>query len=445
MFRSSLLVLVLLCALLGRAASEKPALVFWHGYGMSYNDVTHHVRPRNFVQAMRDLANSFYGETVVDPPVYSMAIGSSFSAPPRLAEIEAELKQPNPRSDMISSLKMDLSEQVIFGMNQLLQGDVYTYIQRWGFIAIGFSQGGVNFRGVLQMSEILSNHCVLFITYGSPHEGINGVPKEMLPSSVRKLGPEELEKFIQANSPFKHLSREPRAPRLRSGSLLVTINNPLAACNLLKLKAFAMYMFTEDAVVRPVESQVMKLDSSLDMLDIAVFRFTIDGGHLDFSNAPGWASEAASFFKTVISGSPRDASLYVNECLKHRSKFHSFITQEAKQTSRQTLSKSEPSSTTLRHISETPSKQGAPLSGTASTESKTKTLSGAAAKRLKQIGDHLITGLELNEQERKNLAGGAHAVSRQQLSHSGGGGDGSQTAVRSTTTEAKNYRHRPNL
>lgn len=413
MYCYSVLFVLVLCVLSsGGAASEKPAIIFWHGFDMSYNDITSHFKPRTYVQAMRDLATSFYGVEVVDPPVYSVAIGHSFSemAPPRLYDIERELKEEKPGSDRLSSLQMDLFDQVDFGVKQLLHRDIFTYISKNGFIAVGVSLGGVMWRAVLQQSEILISHCFLFVSVGSPHEGISVLNPKLIPKSDIPIETsEDLELFLKTQTPFKHLTRDPRTRKLRAESLLAVINDPIAACNLLRLRAFVMYKFTDDKIVRAPESQHMMLDSSLAMLDIAVVRITITGGHLDFTNSPGWTSDLAALLLSKLS-EERDPHPYL-ECLKQRANFHKFFSREAKQNLQKQSSTSKQKEPSGRMYSSEPLRQREQKHGGASMSQlreAVKQLAPSAnpdaisrgAVRMQKFMDHVEAGVVLNRKER---------------------------------------------
>lgn len=328
-FSVNTIALLVLSVLFLEVVIAKPAIIFWHGFKMSYNDRSELVKPNTLVEVMRTVSDKFSGpktntfvemmrlvsdkfyEPETNPPVYSIAIHDDFDMPVSLSSIEENQDAKRGEEEIQNSLNKDFRVQVTFVEMQIINLlRRHPSIAESGFILIGIDLGGTGFRVLLQNSQTISSHCKTLITVGSPHEGILEVHPKLLPENLNSNS-KEREAFLAEHPTYKHVVRtkSDNVGGHQVKNMLATFNQPLNAGNLLSLKAFIMYKFTKDNVVKPPKSQCMELDKSFAGLKIPMKCKSISGGHLDFrkKGIQSWVDDLVTELDSIYTAVPKQS------------------------------------------------------------------------------------------------------------------------------------------
>lgn len=213
--------------------SNRRPLVIWHGLGDSYNS-----------SAMEDVIS------VINQRYPDMYIHAVYMD-------EDQVK------DQEKSLLGDANEEVEYACEQLsIIPELYN-----GFDAIGFSQGGLLMRALVQRCANITVHNL--VTFGSPHMGIMELPKCENPSDwLCKKKNELLKKQVWHDNIQKSIipAQYFRDPNdydnyVAHSHFLADVNKESInhakqsyGKNLNKLNKFIMVVFTEDTTVVPKES-----------------------------------------------------------------------------------------------------------------------------------------------------------------------------------------------
>eukprot|EP00122_Pirum_gemmata_P021253 Pgem_evm2s19810 len=231
-------------------SSKLLPIVIWHGlggYASSFDNFIHkikfHVREQLFEYVGYELIKD-RGVSFID--IHTIKIGET-------------------RKEQVhNSFFMDANKQVELACEQLRQNKALEN----GFIAIGFSQGGNFFRGVV---ERCGHYLKIYnlITLASQHQGIARVPALWVPKG--SWGIDNVVNGAVNRPMFTKIMQNKLAPAgywhglnekdyLEGNTFLTDINNvkteknPLYKKNLLKLNTFAMVKMTNDKLVDPPES-----------------------------------------------------------------------------------------------------------------------------------------------------------------------------------------------
>ncbi|CDK25449.1 unnamed protein product [Kuraishia capsulata CBS 1993] len=208
-------------------------LVFWHGMGDSYNS--------SAMRRVEEIARE------VDPDVFIHSV-----------YIEADDSK-----DQEASLVGNLTSDILLVCDQLHSLPEIAD----GFNAIGFSQGGLFLRSVMEMCGHDLRMKTL-ITFGSPHNGVKDLPPckpgDFVCKSKNHLLRSQIWRESVQNSiiPAQYF-RDPYQweEYLAHSKFIVNVNNDVVASqntsyakNLERLEKFVMVMFEKDDMVDPKES-----------------------------------------------------------------------------------------------------------------------------------------------------------------------------------------------
>ena len=207
-------------------------LVIWHGLGDNYNS-----------SGMVDVV-SIFNQRYPDMFIYPIFLDAK------------------PSKDQEKTLFGDANKEVEYVCEQLSA----IHELKEGFDAIGFSQGGLFMRALVQRCSSVSVHNL--ITFGSPHMGVLELPmckpndwlcKRKNAILKRQVWHENIQKSIIPAQYF----RDPYEydNYVSHSNFLADVNNELAqksnpayAKNLNKLSKFVMVVFTKDTTLVPKES-----------------------------------------------------------------------------------------------------------------------------------------------------------------------------------------------
>ncbi|KAI7853902.1 Alpha/Beta hydrolase protein [Circinella umbellata] len=274
--------------LLGQTA-EKP-IVLWHGMGDSCCNPESMGRVKDLIQ--KSLPGTF---------VYSIQLGKTVE------------------EDHEAGFFGVVNDQIDFVCDQLagipeLAG---------GFNAIGFSQGGLFFRGYVERCNRPAVHKL--ITFGSPHGGVTDIPNCMSPSDLTCRLMRSMVRYGAYSGYVQHrviqaqYFKNPKNLQgyLKHNIFLPDINNELEDTknetyreNLSSLDAFVMIRFADDSMVKPGETawfwtytednELVPLENqSLYKEDWLGLREL--GGRLKFLVSPGQHMQITDeFFETQI-------------------------------------------------------------------------------------------------------------------------------------------------
>ncbi|XP_062889634.1 palmitoyl-protein thioesterase 1-like isoform X5 [Mobula hypostoma] len=234
--------LLFFCLVLGassrkavRNSTQSPPVVIWHGMGDSCcKGLTLH-----FIRLVKEAIPGIY--------VLPLEIGST---------VEEDIK---------NGYFMNLNDQVELVCNILSKDKK---LQN-GYNAMGFSQGGQFIRAVAQRCP--SPAMINLITFGSPHQGVYGVPHCPGESSdicdwIRKLlNYGAYRSLIQNQYDMCYTCRYTTSLTTIQGckQSFQGINESYKE-NLMKLKKFVMIKFLKDSVVDPIDSEMLPgLSSSI--------------------------------------------------------------------------------------------------------------------------------------------------------------------------------------
>lgn len=212
-------------------ADDYRPVVIWHGLGDNYNS--------SGIHKVHEILDSMY------PGIYVHSI--------RLDE--------NPSSDEQKSFFGDANRQIDEVCKQLRN---ITELLK-GFDSIGFSQGGVFLRGLIERCPLEVNN---FITFGSPHLGVLELPlckdrfdwlcKQRNALLKKQVWRDSVQKRVVPAQYFRdpaHLDQY-----LEHSNYLADINNERAERNATykknfsKLNKLVLVSFTEDTTLVPKES-----------------------------------------------------------------------------------------------------------------------------------------------------------------------------------------------
>jgi len=252
-------------------------IVTWHGAGGSASEC--------------DSLISTIRETLPDVHIHNVAVG------------------PDPEMDKANTVFMKCVDQVQLVCDQLMADPLMAD----GYSAVGISQGGLLIRGLVQRCPLPVKN---LITFGSPHQGVYGIPdcaqatgNEDLCELVRELlsaGAYEpwIQDLIAAaqywHDPLNHTNYA------HGSHYLALVNNEaeekeeLYKARMLQLENFVMLKWTEDQTVIPRESShfefytpgqseaVLPLrESQLYLDDFIGLRSLDEAGNLTFFSVPG--------------------------------------------------------------------------------------------------------------------------------------------------------------
>ncbi|XP_061110760.1 palmitoyl-protein thioesterase 1-like isoform X2 [Conger conger] len=221
------------------------------------------------------LFGSAWGSNTIIPLVMWHGMGDSCCNPISMGSIKKMVEEEVPgiyvRSlmigetileDMENGFFMDVNKQVAFVCNQLSQDSKL----KWGYNAMGFSQGGQFLRAVAQRCPFPP--MINLITVGGQHQGVYGLPRCPGESSqacdwIRKmLNYGAYKNIVQKHIVLAQYWHDPFNEELyRTHSLfLADINQERAVNesykkNLKFLKNFVMVKFLRDSIVDPVDSE----------------------------------------------------------------------------------------------------------------------------------------------------------------------------------------------
>jgi palmitoyl-protein thioesterase len=198
-------------------------LVIWHGLGDSFNS--------SGINSVGELFNSIY------PSAYVHSIQLS----------------PTPSGDRTASLFGDINTQLTTVCAQLQS----VAALRNGFNAIGFSQGGLFLRGLVQTCKGIKMHTL--VTFGSPHNGVaefgncNGDHWESWVCAIDPWAP-----YIQSRVVPAQYFRDPAdlSTFWHKSNFLAPINtaSQVYKARLLSLERLVLVLFLDDETLRPKES-----------------------------------------------------------------------------------------------------------------------------------------------------------------------------------------------
>lgn len=212
---------------------KRRPVVIWHGLGDSYNGSSIH--------RTEDIINQIH------PEVFVYAVGLD----------------ENPSNDKQASFIGDLNRQLEQVCDQI------TAIEdlKDGFDAIGYSQGGLFLRGLLQRCKGAKIHNL--ITFGSPHMGVMDLPpcadsKDLVCKTKNQMLKKQIYyDVIQHQVVPAQYFRDPYdyETYLKHSNFLANINNEVVeefnkeyVDRVKSLNKFIMVQFLEDDMVVPKES-----------------------------------------------------------------------------------------------------------------------------------------------------------------------------------------------
>lgn len=213
--------------------SQHRPVVIWHGLGDNYNG--------SGIHRATELFDSLY------PGIYVYSI----------------YLDKDPSSDQNKSLFGDANDEVDIVCEQLSSN---SYLKD-GFDAIGFSQGGVFLRALIQRCDAINVHNL--ITFGSPHMGVMELPlcksdkdwvckrrNQLLKSQVWN---DSVQKRIIPAQYFRDPYQYDKY--IQHSHFLADINNELADSfnesyvrNLASINMFVLVTFSKDTTVIPKDS-----------------------------------------------------------------------------------------------------------------------------------------------------------------------------------------------
>jgi len=258
-------------------ASTTTPIVTWHGAGGSASEC--------------DPLISTIRETMPDVHIHNVAVG------------------PDPEMDKANTVFMRCVDQVQLVCDQLMADPLMAN----GYSAVGISQGGLLIRGLVQRCPLPVKN---LITFGSPHQGVYGIPdctqatgSEDLCELVRELlSAGAYEPWIQDLIAAAQYWHDPlnNTNYAQGSHYLAVVNNEreekeeVYKSRMLQLENFVMLKWTEDETVIPRESShfefyapgqseaVLPLrESQLYIEDFIGLRSLDEAGNLTFFSVPG--------------------------------------------------------------------------------------------------------------------------------------------------------------
>jgi len=216
---------------------------------------------------------------------------------------------PDPEMDKANTVFMRCVDQVQLVCDQLMADPLMAE----GYSAVGISQGGLLIRGLVQRCPLPVKN---LITFGSPHQGVYGIPdctqatgSEDLCELVRELlSAGAYEPWIQDLIAAAQYWHDPlnNTNYAQGSHYLAVVNNEreekeeVYKSRMLQLENFVMLKWTEDETVIPRESShfefyapgqseaVLPLrESQLYIEDFIGLRSLDEAGNLTFFSVPG--------------------------------------------------------------------------------------------------------------------------------------------------------------
>jgi len=280
--------MLLLLTLIPSLLATTP-IVTWHGAGGSASECD------SLISTIRD--------TLPEVHVHNVAVGDT------------------PEMDKANTLFMRCTDQIDLVCKQLLADPLMAD----GYNAVGISQGGLLIRGLVQRCPLPVRN---LITFGSPHQGVYGIPEctdatgsEALCELVRELlSAGAYTPWVQDLIATAQYWHDPlnQTSYSHGSHYLALVNNeqeeqePLYRQRMLQLHNFVMLKWTEDDIVIPRESshfefytpgqseEVAGLEESQLYLEDWIglrelqeagnlTRFSVPGGHVHFDY--NWVAE----------------------------------------------------------------------------------------------------------------------------------------------------------